>query len=268
MKPPATTRQLKDSQFITRVLDHYKKHGRHDLVWRKKISAYRILVSEIMLQQTGVSRVEPKFIAWMKSYPTLSRLSLATLTDVLKLWQGLGYQRRAKALYDLAQTTRSIPKTYHDLLRLKGIGPYTASAICAFAYDTFPPHLLETNIRTALIEEFYKGKTKVKDTDLYEDIERLSKNKKVQGIGARAWYYALMDYGAHLKKSKISHNEKSAHYAKQSPYAGSVRQLRAKVLFALAHHDTLPKDKRVRDVLEKLIAEGYIAKKGKSFRII
>ncbi|MEZ0209225.1 MAG: A/G-specific adenine glycosylase [Candidatus Paceibacterota bacterium] len=260
MRTPST-----DATFISRVLDHHTKTGRHELAWRKKITPYRILVSEIMLQQTQVARVESKFALWMKAYPTLSKLSQASLTDVLKLWQGLGYQRRAKALYTLAQTTNVIPKTYNELLTLQGVGPYTASAICAFAYDIFPSHLLETNIRTALIEEFHQGELKINDGVLYDDLHRLTGNKAVQKVGAREWYYALMDYGAHLKTQKISHNIKSAHYTKQSPYEGSTRQLRAKVLFAITHKKPLPQDERLSAVLDQLLQEGYIVRKGSKF---
>jgi A/G-specific adenine glycosylase len=264
----AINTQARDTAFVNTVRNHYKAHGRHDLVWRKKITAYKILVSEIMLQQTQVSRVELKFSLWMKAYPTLSKLSQASLTDVLKLWQGLGYQRRAKALYDLAQSIKAIPKAYDELVRLKGIGPYTASAVCAFAYDIFPAHLLETNIRTALIESFHQGESEVHDGMLYDDLSRLTKHRSVQKVGSRTWYYALMDYGAYLKTQRISHNAKSAHYAKQSPYEGSTRQLRAKVLFAITHKKKLPLDERTESVVQKLIGEGYIVQKGKSFRII
>jgi A/G-specific adenine glycosylase len=253
---------MDDRKFIKVVLEHYRKHGRHDLVWRRRISPYKILVSEIMLQQTQVARVEPKFTAWMKAFPSLRALSGASLTEVLTLWQGLGYQRRAKALYDLARSTTTIPRSYDQLLLLKGIGPYTASAICAFAYDVFPTHLLETNIRTALIEEFHQGETQVHDGTLYDDLNRLTKNKGVQKAGARTWYYALMDYGAHLKTQRISHNRKSAHYAKQSPYEGSTRQLRAQLLFAIAHKKRLPEDERLEVAIGQLIREGYIVKKG------
>lgn len=259
MKQSDTTLQVKnDMAFIRRVLKHHENYGRHDLIWRKNITPYRILVSEIMLQQTQVSRVEPKFRAWIKAFPSLRALAQASLSDVLKLWQGLGYQRRAKALYDLAQETKAIPRAYEALLDLPGIGPYTASAIVAFAYDMFPSHLLETNIRTALIEEFHRKQTTIRDEALYEDLLRLANHKAVQKVGARIWYYALMDYGAHLKQSKISHNTKSAHYTKQSKYEGSLRQLRAKVLFAIAHHEKLPTDERTANVIAALSSEGYI----------
>lgn len=268
MKASATSTQAKnDTAFIRRVLSYYDKRGRHDLAWRKKINSYRILVSEIMLQQTQVARVLPKFADWMKAYPTLEALSKATLTEVLTLWQGLGYQRRAKALLETARTTKRLPQTYEELLKLKGIGPYTASAIMAFAYDQFPSYLLETNIRTALIEEFHQGETEVHDGLLYDDLARLTKSKAVSSRGARIWYYALMDYGAYLKSQRISHNAKSASYAKQSSYEGSTRKLRAEILFAITHKDKIPEDERSGDILLQLEKEGYIVRKGSRFVI-
>lgn len=259
--------QKVDRAFIKRVLEHYDKSGRHTLPWRKNITPYKILVSEIMLQQTQVIRVLPKYSLWMKRYPTLSALSKAQLIDILKVWQGLGYQRRAKALYDLSQSVKNIPRSYDELIQLKGIGPYTASALCAFAHDMFPSHLLETNIRTALIEEFHQGETEIHDGKLYDDLYRLTQNIKVQSVGAREWYYALMDYGSHLKSQKISHNNKSAHAIKQSPYAGSSRQLRAATLFAITHGENIPEDERVSSVVDQLLKEGYIVKKGRKYAI-
>jgi A/G-specific adenine glycosylase len=267
MKQKTNSQKNSDAKFIRRVLTHYEKYGRHDLVWRKNITPYRILVSEIMLQQTQVSRVLPKFRLWMKQYPTLQSLGKTSLSAILSLWQGLGYQRRAKALYEAATTSTTIPKTYAELVKLKGVGPYTASAILAFAYNTFPDRLLETNIRTALIEEFHQGEVNVHDGMLYDDLHRLTQHTLVQEVGARTWYYALMDYGAHLKVSNISHNEKSAHYTKQSPYHGSMRQLRAKVLFAITHNEKLPNDERLKEVLDQLMKEGYIVRKGRGYRI-
>lgn len=257
---------MNDRMFIKTIFKHYDSVGRHDLAWRKGITPYKILVSEIMLQQTQVSRVEPKFKEWIKHYPTLQALSKATLSDVLKMWQGLGYQRRAKALYEIAQTTSVLPKTYEGLLALKGVGPYTASALCAFAYNAFPLYLVETNIRTVLIESFHQGETVIHDGQLYDDLARLTAMKEVRKRGARHFYYALMDYGAYLKSQKISHNKKSAHYSVQTPFEGSLRQLRAKVLFAITHGEKLPNDDRRDEVIGKLLSEGYIVKKG--FRFI
>jgi A/G-specific adenine glycosylase len=253
--------EYKDDEFIQQILSWYGDNGRHDLVWRKHITPYRILVSEVMLQQTQVSRVLPKFKAWMIQYPTLTSLGDASLADVLTLWQGLGYQRRAKAVHHIARTEKVLPKNYEELLSLTGIGTYTASAICAFAYTTFSHPVLETNIRTALIDYFYKEQEKIHDKDLYVLLSRLALHVRVKEVGARTWYYSLMDYGAYLKQIRVSHNTKSVHYTKQSVYKGSTRELRAKVLFAVVHKESLPVDSRVEGVIATLIQEGYLIKK-------
>lgn len=261
-------KQQAEKLFIKEIVSHYKKYGRHDLIWRKKISAYKILVSEIMLQQTQVKRVIPKFEEWMKKFPSLAVLGKSSLSEILILWQGLGYQRRAKALLAIAIKTSILPKSYENLLDLPGIGPYTASAIMAFAYDTFSHPVLETNIRTVLIEYFHVGEKDIHDGLLYDDLSRLVTYQEVKDIGARHFYYALMDKGAYLKANKISHNKKSAHHTTQSRYEGSLRQLRAKTLFAIIHREALPEDERLEVVLLQLSKEGYIVKKGKEYTIL
>lgn len=268
MKTVQSARQSAcDKECIRDVCRHYTEHGRHELLWRKNITPYRILVSEIMLQQTQVSRVLPKFQEWMKLYPTLSALRESTLHDVLILWQGLGYQRRAKALVTIAKENKTLPKTFDGLLALGGVGTYTASAVCAFAYNTFSHPVLETNIRTVLIEYFHQGEESIHDGMLYDDLTRLEKNSIVSGMGAREWYYALMDFGAYLKANKISHNTKSAHHTVQSAYKGSLRQLRAQTLFAITHKKTLPQDERVDQVLKQLLQEEFIVESDKGYSI-
>lgn len=259
--------KIKDVLFIKKVIQYYTISGRHELPWRKNISPYRILVSEIMLQQTQVVRVLPKFSLWMKQYPTLVSLRKATLTDILILWQGLGYQRRAKALLEIASTVRTLPTSFETLCELKGIGKYTAAALLAFAYDKFEHPLLETNIRTVLIEHFYSKKKEITDIELYDVLYRLEKYPLVKKMGARVWYYALMDYGAMLKAHQISHNSKVKGYTKQTQYKGSNRELRAKIIFAIAHKKPLPYDLRNGLILVQLEKEGYITKTGETYQI-
>ena len=265
MREETTSKVTEDKACINEILAYYKVSGRHTLVWRKNITAYRILVSEIMLQQTQVERVIPKFEMWMKRFPTLTKLRESQLEEVLILWQGLGYQRRAKALLTIAKEHTKLPKDFDELLKLSGVGTYTASAISAFAYDRFSHPVLETNIRTVLIEYFHQGELEVHDGMLYDDLARLETYKEVKDSGARVWYYALMDFGAHLKRQKISHNKKSAHYVKQTPYKGSLRELRAKTLFAITHKKDLPQDERITTVLSTLVREEYIVSKGSTY---
>jgi A/G-specific adenine glycosylase len=257
----------KDRVFVTQVSNYYRTSGKHSLLWRHGITAYRILVSEVMLQQTQVGRVMPKFTTWMKRYPTLTSLRSGTMKDVLTLWQGLGYQRRAKSLFMIAQKYNRIPNTFDELLTLPGIGVYTASAICAFAYNKFAHPVLETNIRTALIEYFHKNEDKVDDDCLYEDLRRLEGVGEVMSLGARNWYYALMDFGANLKANNVSHNTKSIHYRKQTAYKGSVRELRAKILFAITKGESIPDDTRTTYVIAQLIKEDYIIKSGTRYTL-
>ncbi|MCA9366243.1 A/G-specific adenine glycosylase, partial [Candidatus Kaiserbacteria bacterium] len=157
-------------RFQKQVWDHYRAHGRHTLPWRTHITPYRILVSELMLQQTQVDRVVPKFTAFIKKWPTVSAVSKATLGEVLRMWQGLGYNRRAKHLHECAKIIMEahsgrFPKDQQTLQTLSGIGPYTAAAIMNFAYE-IPTALIETNVRTVFLHHFFPDATNVKDVDL------------------------------------------------------------------------------------------------------
>jgi A/G-specific adenine glycosylase len=173
-------------------------------------------VSEIMLQQTQVARVLPKYKEWIKQFPTFRALSRAKLKDVLALWHGLGYNRRALCLKRTAEIVAArykgmLPATREEMTALPGIGNYTAGAILAFAHNV-PYPIIETNIRTVYIHLFFKDRDTI-DT----------KN-------VREWYWALMDYGAMLKERYGNANIKSAHYKKQSQFKGSMRALRAAIL--------------------------------------
>lgn len=211
----------------------YQKEGRHDLPWRKTKDPYKILVSEVMLQQTQVARVWEKYSEFLKKFPTVEALAQAPLAEVLRVWQGMGYNRRAKYLHDtarvIAHTHRGcVPKTEAELRALPGVGHYTANAILTFAHNE--PHVfIETNIRRVYIHHFFKNKRGVSDKKILELVEETLDTKN-----PREWYYALMDYGAHLPK--ITHknpNTQSKHYTKQSAFKGSLRELRGKIIRAL-----------------------------------
>jgi A/G-specific adenine glycosylase len=253
--------------FLQMLYFWYQEHKRKDLPWRKTKDPYAILVSELMLQQTQVVRVVPKYELWMKTYPTLAALSKARLGEVLALWKGLGYQRRAKALFQIAKEHKAIPKKYDELLTLPGVGSYTASAIMAFAYNV-PLPMLETNIRTVLIEVFHPRSKVVGEEILGKYIELCLSTKAFTSFGARELYYAFMDYGAYLKSQGVSHNARVKGYRKQTPYKDSMRKLRAEVLFAINEKKEFPKDVRVEDVLRVLAQEGFIKKTTKGWKII
>ena len=217
------------AQFRRIVYAYYKTEGRHTLPWRQTHDPYAVMVSELMLQQTQVLRVISKYEAFMKRFPTIESLARAELRSVLVLWQGLGYNRRAKHLHDAARAIVEecggvFPHTKEELLALPGVGPYTASAILAFAYNT-PTVLIETNVRSVFIHHFFHDKKGVHDRELLPLIEKTLDAKK-----PREWYAALMDYGSHLKQTVGNVSRKSAHHTKQSKFKGSNREVRGAVL--------------------------------------
>lgn len=215
--------------FTDTIWNYYKKYGR-DLPWRHDTTPYRIVVSEIMLQQTQASRVAKKFDSFLKKFSDWNSLAKAPTIDVLKEWQGLGYNRRALNLQRLAQSINGmLPKTYAELLDLPGIGPNTAGSIMAFAWN-LPHPFIETNIRTVFIHFFFKNKRgKVHDKKLMPLITEALLDKRNQK-NPREWYYALMDYGCFLKQNEVNPSRRSAHHVKQSKFKGSNRELRSHIL--------------------------------------
>lgn len=270
----------RERKFIETVWAYYSEHGRHDLPWRRmhrgKYDAYRILVSEVMLQQTQVPRVRLKYAEFMRTFRTVRALSDAPLGEVLRVWQGLGYNRRAKMLHVsakevVAKYNGAYPRTYQALLELPGIGPYTAAAVMAFAYNE-PSPLIETNVRTVYLHHFFADRTDVYDRELMPLIERTMDHER-----AREWYWALMDYGAQLKATLGNQNVRSRHYVKQARFAGSDRQLRGALLRALA---TGPQTEaslaaacsvftkeRVRQQLHNLMREGMIERTKRTYHL-
>lgn len=266
-----TARQVR--AFQTTVYRYYREHGRHDLPWRKTRDPYKILVSEIMLQQTQVPRVVPKYRAFVKAFPTAQVLAAAPLRNVLSLWSGLGYNRRAKYLQEAARHATAtyggrFPRDYKSLQEFPGIGPYTASAVCAFAFG-IPVPCIETNIRTVYLHHFFRNASgKVSDAVLMEYVRATLDTED-----PRSWYAALMDYGAHLKSSGVRAHRQSASYYTQSPFRGSRRALRGAVLKMLI---SAPQSEEVivqthgagvLPVLEALVRENLIIRKGKRYRV-
>lgn len=251
------------------ILDYFDTQGRHELPWRLpeadgSYNPYKIMVSEIMLQQTQVQRVIPKFFLFLERFPTVQALAKASLADVLQLWSGLGYNRRAKFLLQAAQAIvqqhdGQVPRTREALVALPGIGTHTAGAILAYAFDERLV-FIETNVRTVFIHHFFADKEKVSDIELVPIIEQTLPQQH-----AREWYWAIMDYGTHLKQTVGNASRLSASYAKQSMFQGSQRQIRGKVL-RLLQGGPLPlvklvaavEDERLESVLESLTREGLI----------
>lgn len=186
------------------------------------------MVSEIMLQQTQVSRVLPKYKEFLKTFPTPQALAQCDDADLLQIWSGLGYWRRARFLKEASKEVVNVhkgkfPKTPQELVQLPGIGPYTAGAIACFAFGNTEP-FIDTNIRRVYLHFFFQDKTNIPDSDILP-IAR----KAVDTNDPREWHWALFDYGALVLKDKKI-NRKSRHYAKQSTFTGSFRSYRAKVL--------------------------------------
>jgi len=234
------------------VWNYYRKHGRNDLPWRSPslklrrtkeiLDPYKILVSEVMLQQTQVSRVIGKYKSFLRKFPTVQRLAKASFSEVLKEWNGLGYNRRTKYLHDAAKLLAKKKKiTATDFEKLPGVGPYTKNAVGVFSINE-PDVLIETNIRAAVIHYFYSSvsrpndrsvgrvqKARMRDAELMPLLVDAAKGSPPTG-GPREWHWALMDYGAHLKRSGVRNNHRSAHYARQSKFEGSLRQVRGAIL--------------------------------------
>lgn len=262
--------------FQRHVYAHYDKNSR-DFPWRRTKDPYRILVSEIMLQQTQVDRVVPKYRAFLKKFPTMRSLASASLRDVLALWQGLGYNRRALSLHALAKIIDEkyhgrIPRSEPELKQLPGVGPYTAAAIIVFAHNQ-PTVLIETNIRTAYLHHFFENQTGISDVELSSFVEATLDRENPQ-----KWYQALMDYGSMLKRTVGNASQRSKHYKRQSKFTGSARELRGAIvrllvskpalsLSSIARHAKRNKTE-VSTELEQLAREGMVVKKERVFELV
>ncbi len=258
--------------FRKTVWAFYKKEGRHTLPWRKTRNPYRILVSEVMLQQTQVERVLPYYQAFLSRFPTVHELSQAPLRDVLKVWQGLGYNRRARQLHEAA---KAVVREYNgrfpkDLSVLPGVGPYTAGAVRVFAYND-DVVILETNIRTAITHHFFADRTDIPDKEVIAVVAKVLPKGE-----AREWYAALMDYGSHLKRSGVRINTKKKGYTKQSAFKGSNREARGAILKALvegsktrsALRTLYPlRTEHIDAQLTNLLRERLIEKKGSLYQL-
>ena len=230
------------------------KKGRElyrDLPWRRTYDPYAIWISEVMLQQTQVSRVDGRWQRWLEHFPTVDALAAAAPSDVLEEWQGLGYNRRALSVHRAAQAISEaggvFPQDQKELVKLPGIGPATAAGIRAFAFNLHGVYL-ETNVRTVFLHELYPQAEGVPDSELIPLVELTcpssvsiaagtdTANAATTKLTPRSWYYALLDYGAYLKKTIPNPSRRSKSHVKQSRFEGSHRQKRAELLRVLLTH--------------------------------
>ena len=231
-------------RFVTSVVTQGRDLYR-DLPWRRTRDPYAVLVSEIMLQQTQVPRVLVRYEDWLGDFPTLDALAAAPLEAVLVAWQGLGYNRRAIALKRAAEQVveardqsagrdapAQLPSDESALRALSGVGPATAAGVRAFAFD-LPGVYLETNVRTVVLHEVFAERDAVSDKEITPVLTAALAAAGRRGVGPREWYYALLDYGAHLKRTVPNPSRRSAHHTRQSTFEGSVRQKRAWLLRAV-----------------------------------
>ena len=258
-----------------------------DLPWRNTRDPYAIMLSEIMLQQTQVSRVQKYWGRFLDLFPTVDALASAETSLVLEMWQGLGYNRRALALKSCAEACSqrydgALPRSREDLLALPGIGPATAGGICAFAYNE-PGLYLETNVRTVFLHELFPEREQVPDKEIAPCVERTCSLDNPRG-----WYYALLDYGSYLKSTLPNPSRRSKHHSRQSAFEGSRRQKRAELVrvvlaqrevsleglhgalaeFEAAHGRPEPELELTRSIASDLVEEGFFAEEGNRYRAI
>jgi A/G-specific adenine glycosylase len=227
------------------LLAWFGEHGR-DLPWRRTHDPYAILVSEVMLQQTQVARVVPRYLAFLQRWPTAELLAAATPADVIREWQGLGYNRRAVNLHRAARriAAEGWPE---DLTELPGVGRYTADAIARFAFDR-PVLPLDTNVRRVL--------------------------DRTKATFGPASAHALMDLGATICLARIprcnacplaercpSRGRRYEPLRKQSRFEGSFRQRRA-IALSLVAEQPRRRSSLDEDAVAALAADGLVQVRG------
>jgi len=245
-----------------------------DMPWRGDTRPYYVLVSEIMLQQTQVDRVIPKFEAFIAAFPDTASLASAPLSEVLQLWSGLGYNRRAKFLHEAAKKIESdfdgvFPETLKELVSLPGVGVNTAGALQAYSFNQ-PVVFIETNVRTVYFHHYFHDDTSVTDAQLREIVE-----ETVDKEHPREWYWGIMDYGSYLKRQGVGRNDKSHHYRKQAALKGSVREVRGAILKVLAKsplsQDALRvetfDDERFELAISGLLRDGLVVEKDQAIHL-
>ena len=256
------------ADFQQHVTAFYEAKGRHDMEWRHTTDPYKIVVSEVMLQQTQVPRVAVIYPKFIERFPDFAALAAAEQADLLAAWQGMGYNRRALNLQKLAgvivnEYNGTVPQDPAVLATLPGIGPATSCSIAAFAFNR-PVVFIETNIRRVFIHYFFD------DDKIVDDSELLPLVAAMLPENSREWYWALMDLGTALKSSVKNPNQRSRHYTKQKTFEGSDLKIRGSVLKKMLEQkrgspDVFAKEMneepaRVRGIMEKMAGEGFFVR--------
>lgn len=264
---------------MRRLLLSWYQKAQRDLPWRKTQDPYAIVLSEVMLQQTQVDRVKPKWENWLLLFPTWTSLARAKTADVLRAWSGLGYNRRALMLQKLAATVEergSFPQDEESMRDLPGIGPYTAAAVAAFAFRIKGSAPVDTNIDRVLRRVFGYHK---KDAKALATLA-----KEVVPTNVASWNHALMDLGASkcvarkpqcetcpLQKICASYPCKGDDIVKvkQKKFEGSDRMYRGRLLKVLHKNSVLRRndvekeiglsdETRLQRILAGLTKDGFI----------
>jgi len=273
---------IRNEQFQKTIRGWYRRNKR-DFPWRRTRDPYKILVSEIMLQQTQTSRVEEKYLLFIKLFPSFRILARAPLKKILKNWQGMGYNRRALHLKRISEIVEKewqgrLPSDPKNLEALPGIGPYTSRAVACFAFSKCEP-FLDTNIRRVFIHFFFPRKKKVQDEEILKKIIQVQPERNL-----REWYSALMDYGATQFLNTPNPNRKSSEWRIQSPFHGSKRFIRSIIIKRLLQKPQSQKQlsqfistrkgtekfrnkKDITAILEELQKEGLVTKNGTLWKI-
>ncbi|MDD9954444.1 MAG: A/G-specific adenine glycosylase [Candidatus Woesearchaeota archaeon] len=262
---------------INKLLTWYKENGRHELPWRKTRNPYKVLVSELMLQQTQVPRVIPKYKAFLKQFPTLKKLAQAERADVLRAWQGLGYNSRAARFHALAKAITKLPETREELLQLPGIGPYTAGAIMIFAHNK-PAASVDVNVERVIKRLCWKQTQQPSK----QEVEQKALELIQASNNPHDWHSMLMDFGSTICKrtpsclkcpvrSQCKSKGKRADETtkKQPKFKGSTRYYRGQLLKKLLEKPLEEKDitKEEKEALRALIKEKLVTKQASVYHI-
>ena len=232
------------------------RHHRRDMTWRDTRDAYKILVSEVMLQQTQVSRVLPKYEKFLREFPTPEALASSSQATLLRTWQGLGYWSRALRLRDAARMVVNefggmFPQDPATLKTLPGVGPYTAGAVACFAFGSAEPFLDTNTSGASTCSSSSPARTMSPTATLWR-----SRDRPYGTDDPREWSYALFDYGAtELGDKRI--NRRSRHYSRQSAFEGSFRSFRTQALrHVLAQENTSLSRAELEGFLANRLATG------------